>query len=117
LSAINSKKGGLTASEQAIKYAWKKTPSKDGEPHTIMFESRPYHWCATHEAWTTHTPAECEGINFKPKGDGKKTGTSKQIVSNAATVNEPTSDVKKNPVVKVNEALRAYIETIDELID
>ena len=39
---------------------WKKTPPKDGEPHTKTVNGWECHWCEHHMAWCGHKSRDCE---------------------------------------------------------
>jgi hypothetical protein len=39
--------------------AWTKIPPAPNEPHQKTVNSRLYHWCPKHRAWTRHHPSEC----------------------------------------------------------
>jgi hypothetical protein len=39
--------------------AWKRTPPKDGEPHTKTVDGKLFHWCPNHKMWAAHHPSEC----------------------------------------------------------
>ena len=56
--------------KKAIDYKWKKVAPKPNEPRTKTVNEKVYHWCNKHQAWTLHTPAECKGVDFKPRVQG-----------------------------------------------
>jgi hypothetical protein len=95
------------------KHAWKYVVPKPGDPKTKEVGGRQYYWCPKHEYFTMHKPEECRGPNYKPNGGTNANAT---IHANAATVagsNQQEVDTK-TPLVKVNDALRAYIESTDD---
>ena len=59
------------------KWAWKKVPPKDGEPHEKSFEGKKYYWCHFHAFWTLtkHTAENCTKWN---------NAAGKETISNAA---------------------------------
>jgi hypothetical protein len=71
-----------------------------------------YYLCPKHQYFTMHKPEECKGVDFKNRGKSRDT----PIQANTAAVssNNQGEQEKKNPLVKVNDALRAYIESIDD---
>ena len=47
------------AAKKGDKYAWKLVPPKTGEPKQKKVNEKTYHWCLKHEAWTLHSPENC----------------------------------------------------------
>lgn len=47
------------AAKKGDKYAWKLVPPKTGEPKQKKVNEKTYHWCLKHEAWTLHSPDNC----------------------------------------------------------
>ena len=41
-------------------WAWKRVPPTDGEPNPKNKNGKLYHWCVKHQAWTVHTPSQCD---------------------------------------------------------
>ncbi len=41
------------------KWAWKLKPPTTNAPQTKQIETKTYHWCPKHAAWTVHLPADC----------------------------------------------------------
>jgi hypothetical protein len=93
------------------KNAWKFVVPSDGDPKVKEYDGRTYNWCHKHGYWTMHHPSEC-----KLQADGKwNNQASETIVANTTSITAATNrtDARK-PTVQVNEALRAYIETIED---
>jgi hypothetical protein len=59
------KKSKLTQSSNTTgssnRWAWKAIRPKEREPKKKTVDCKTYHWCPTHEAWTIHSPEQCEG--------------------------------------------------------
>ena len=53
------KKVNKNKKRQQEDMAWKKTPPRDGDPHTKQVNNKTWHWCPDHMAWGWHDPAEC----------------------------------------------------------
>jgi hypothetical protein len=93
------------------KNAWKFIVPKEGEAKTMEYETRTYHWCPKHKYWTMHLPSEC-----KLKEESGDRSNADIVHANTTTVTTSNNRVanRGNPTVKVNDALRTYIENIDE---
>jgi hypothetical protein len=87
LRNANSKGQGKKANHQAkstsnaagnkgkgreAKPEWMTTKPKDGEANKKVVNKKDYWWCPKHEAWTRHTPDQCEGKGVKPSGKKPK---------------------------------------------
>jgi hypothetical protein len=92
--------------------AWKFVVPKQGDPTTKKFENRMYYWCPKHQYFTMHKSEECRGVDFKKRG--KTRDAPIQANTAAVTANDQGKQEKKHPLVKVNDALRAYIESTDD---
>jgi hypothetical protein len=67
----NSNAAGYGGKGREAKPEWMTKKPKDGEPNKKVVNEKDYWWCPKHEAWTRHTPEQCEGKGVKPSG--KKT--------------------------------------------
>jgi hypothetical protein len=114
IEALNNAQGrsGKTSGKvvRNKRNAWKFVVPKDGETKSKTYEGREYHWCPKHGFWTMHKPEDCTGIDYK-QGE-QKNDTPAQ--ANIAMVN---NNKKEEPLIKVNNALRAYIESTDNQMD
>jgi hypothetical protein len=88
------------------KNAWKFVVPKESDEKTKEYEGRKYHWCPKHGYWTMHLPSKCR---LKPNEQDQSNVDNVQ--ANTTTV---SSQNKNKPTVRVNEALRTYIETFDD---
>ena len=61
------------------KWAWKEVAPKNGEK-TKKYSGKTYYWCPNHNAWTLHTPEQCNKKNGGP--------TAKRSASSADQPNE-----------------------------
>ena len=41
-------------------WACKRVTPTDGEPNPKNKNGKLYHWCVKHQAWTVHTPSQCD---------------------------------------------------------
>ena len=76
------------------KWAWKTVAPKNGEA-TKKFGGKDYHWCPHHEAWTLHTPEECNKDH--PSSEPSQTDTSQgnsNNVSFAASVSSIMNELE-----------------------
>jgi len=80
-TAFNSRWSVLNDDSMDKKYAWKKTPPKNGEPSTkkvhVNGVSKTYYWCPYHQQWTVDyqvkTPSMREhDLTWRPYGYYKK---------------------------------------------
>ena len=55
-----NKKNTSDKQRQKRDEAWKKTPPKQGEPHTKTVDGWQCHWCIHHMSWCGHTSPQCE---------------------------------------------------------
>jgi hypothetical protein len=67
----NSNAAGNSGKGREAKPEWMTKKPKDGEPNKKVVNEKDYWWCPKHEAWTRHTPEQCDGKGVKPSG--KKT--------------------------------------------
>jgi hypothetical protein len=86
------------------KYAWKKVPPKDGEPHTkrmyVDGKYKVYYWCPNHLEWTIHKPSECRRL--KPR---KKT----QDYKNKKVTKRQNFKNKKKAYIQAKAAYQAML--------
>jgi hypothetical protein len=92
------------------KNEWKFVVPKDGESKHQVHDGRDYHWCPKHGYWTMHKPEDCKGTDYRPS-DRTKANQTKALANNVSIDAKHTHT--NQPVVKVNDALRAYIESTD----
>jgi hypothetical protein len=52
---------GKTKTKSNKKPDWMLVKPKQGEPQKKTVNDKVYHWCPKHEAWTRHSPSECNG--------------------------------------------------------
>jgi hypothetical protein len=99
------------------KSPWKfKAPSKN-DNWSKQMNNNTYNWCSKHQKWvTTHTDADCAGINVHPRDySGKNNATPK--VAFAAEKEPKGKEVKEDdePEVKVNRALMTFVRDASSL--
>ena len=68
-------------------YAWKKVPPGNGVSHTKTVNNKMYHWCDHHQAWTIHSPAECNQANNHAASGSGRTGSSNTSNSSSGGTN------------------------------
>jgi hypothetical protein len=57
--SANPPAGGRKPRTNTGKWAWKDVEPPTGSPHTKTVDSKTYHWCPKHSAWTLHLPSAC----------------------------------------------------------
>jgi hypothetical protein len=90
------------------KHLWKYVMPKYGEAKSKIYDNRQYHWCPTHDFWTMLRPEQFKGLDYK-LGQDKRAD---DVQSNASMAGK--EDAKNAPVVKVSDALFAYIESTSD---
>jgi hypothetical protein len=101
----NGNRANNRGRQEKAKNMWKKIPPSEGESKTKIFETRTYHWCPTHHAWTMHTPAECKGLHYNKE--------QKEVVQ-PVPPQAMSSHIAPAPIVplevKVKEAMQTIVE-------
>jgi len=90
------------------KAKWKLIPPKEGEKHKkfVANDSKPWHWCGTHEAWVRHLPSACEGKGWRPPN--------KRKVSFKEDDKPDETQAPPSKKLKVAKALASILEEDDE---
>ena len=77
-------------SKDTDKWAWLKTPPKEGEPQSKAINGTQWFWCKHHQKWQRHTTADCR----LPKEAGsKKTPQKKSYVARGATASKSDEEM------------------------
>ncbi len=96
-----NKKNNNDKAKQKKDEAWKKVPPKDGKKKVKEHDSRTYHWCIHHMAWTMHDPKECR-LGNKQKGE-EKVAKSATVAAAAVTSINPTYEALLSTLARMQE--------------
>ncbi len=79
IEQMSTKKTGEGTNKQRQKKdaAWKKVPTQEGKPTTKRINTKDFHWCEHHMAWTVHLPTD-----FRLNGAALATGSATPMNTN-----------------------------------
>ena len=94
------KKKGKGKADKGRKPEWMLVKPKENESKKKTVDDKVYHWCATHNSWTRHSPSECKGLGGGNETKDHKKDSDKKVVS-------------FSPKLTVSKALKAVAEDED----
>jgi hypothetical protein len=113
-SGSKDKKGKTKTSEKQSKAtgkgregkpAWMIVKPKSGESTKKVVNDKDYWWCPKHQAWTRHTPDQCEGKGVIKNSNSK---------GNLSKEGEGNKGENKGRAMQLTKALAAIVDVDDE---
>jgi hypothetical protein len=98
------------------KSPWKFEASSKNDNWSKQMNTNTYNWCSKHQKWvTTHTDADCAGINGHPRDfSGKQNANPNAFAAEKETKGKEDKD-DNEPEVKFNRALMTSVHDASSL--